>query len=146
MSGWLLRKANNSSRCLGVSCFESFRISWENFVGRTTAAATTGPASGPRPASSTPATIFQPWRYARASNWNIGSRISRSRRGFFGHTRGVLAQSSAQIIKLRPADFARAFDLDLFGQRRMQREHAFDALAIGNTAHGESFVNAVAVP
>lgn len=38
------------------NCFESFRpTSASQFVGKITAAVTTGPASGPLPASSTPA-------------------------------------------------------------------------------------------
>ena len=41
---------------LGVSCLESSRPLGMRLRSRMTAAATTGPASGPRPASSTPAT------------------------------------------------------------------------------------------
>ncbi|SVC32701.1 uncharacterized protein METZ01_LOCUS285555, partial [marine metagenome] len=37
------------------SCLESFTPSIENSSGKTTAAAITGPANGPRPTSSTPA-------------------------------------------------------------------------------------------
>src|SRR5690349_180069 len=43
------------SRCSAVSCLESFRPRMRLLSSRMTAAATTGPASGPRPASSTPA-------------------------------------------------------------------------------------------
>src|SRR5260221_12921524 len=43
---------------------------------RMTAAATTGPASGPRPASSQPATGQMPFASARRSRRNVGRRIS----------------------------------------------------------------------
>nr|WP_268969025.1 hypothetical protein [Tepidiphilus baoligensis] len=46
--------AASRSRRLGLSFFESFKPDSEAPGGRITAAATTGPASGPRPASSTP--------------------------------------------------------------------------------------------
>ena len=43
-----------ASRLAGVSRFESSRMSIGKSGGRITAAAVTGPASGPRPASSIP--------------------------------------------------------------------------------------------
>src|SRR5512143_3512501 len=55
------------SRAAGDRAFESRTAGSENPGGRTTAAATTGPASGPRPASSTPATVRYPLARARAS-------------------------------------------------------------------------------
>src|SRR5579862_2652751 len=58
----------NFSRCSSVSCFESFnprsleqRPVSSQTCGKTTAADTTGPASGPQPASSTPATRVVPF-------------------------------------------------------------------------------------
>src|SRR3569623_3608226 len=46
----------NRRRSAAESCFESLMLRGIPLSGRITAAATTGPASGPRPASSTPAT------------------------------------------------------------------------------------------
>src|SRR3954471_4135630 len=48
-------RSNSRSRCNGVRTFESARPRMRLVSSRMTAAATTGPASGPRPASSTPA-------------------------------------------------------------------------------------------
>jgi hypothetical protein len=47
----------NFDRFMGVTFFESSSPSRLYELGRITAAATTGPANGPRPASSTPAII-----------------------------------------------------------------------------------------
>jgi hypothetical protein len=44
----------------GVNCLESLTPPAAKSAGRITAAATTGPASGPRPASSTPAILAYP--------------------------------------------------------------------------------------
>src|SRR6478609_8519648 len=50
-----MRSYSSSRRC-ALSCLESFRpLIGVRPGGKTTAATTTGPASGPRPASSTPA-------------------------------------------------------------------------------------------
>ena len=49
-----------ASRFFSVSFFESFRPSIRQSGGRITAAAYTGPISGPAPASSTPQTVSQP--------------------------------------------------------------------------------------
>ena len=59
--------ASNSSRSSGVRSFESFTPSIRVPGPKMTAAATTGPASGPRPASSSPATRVTPRRQAACS-------------------------------------------------------------------------------
>ena len=51
---WRRISRSSRSRSSGCSSFESFRPRIGPFSSRITAAATTGPASGPRPASSTP--------------------------------------------------------------------------------------------
>jgi len=56
-----------TSRSAGRRSFESASPLMRRSGAMTTAAATTGPASGPRPASSTPATSETPVRQARAS-------------------------------------------------------------------------------
>jgi hypothetical protein len=58
--------AKTASRCAGDSSFESAMPFGIFFGLRTTAAATTGPASGPRPASSTPAMQRNPHAEVRA--------------------------------------------------------------------------------
>src|ERR1044071_3700867 len=52
----------------------------------------------------------------------------------------LLAAESTQIIKLGAADFAAADQLDRIDHRRIEREHALDALAVRNLAHGEVLV------
>ena len=61
------------SRRSGKRHFESLRPGNSFWRGRTTAAATTGPARGPRPASSTPAIHENPLVYASASKNPSGS-------------------------------------------------------------------------
>ncbi len=57
----------SSARRSGERTLESARCLMRRSGSMTTAAATTGPASGPRPASSTPATQTTPARQACAS-------------------------------------------------------------------------------
>ena len=57
---------------------------------------------------------------------------------------GRLAAATAQIIQLGAADLAAADHFDGFDQRRIDREDALDALAIGDLAHGEILVDAAA--
>ena len=57
----------NVSRWLGLNTLESLMSGCEKPRGRTTAAATTGPASGPRPTSSNPATHLKPREYTSFS-------------------------------------------------------------------------------
>src|SRR5262245_24150189 len=59
-----------------------------------------------------------------------------------GNTRR-LAAAATQVIELGPAHTAPAHDLDRVDHRRIEREHALDALAIRNLPHGEVFVKAV---
>src|SRR5262245_54533754 len=57
---------------------------------------------------------------------------------------GGLAAAAAQVIELRAAHLAAAHDLDRVDQRRVEREHALDALAVGDLAHREALVQAAA--
>src|SRR5262245_23755999 len=52
-----------------------------------------------------------------------------------------LAAAAAQIIELGAAHPAAAYHLDRVDQRRMDREDALDALAVGDLAHGEVLVD-----
>ena len=65
--GCVVNMSYSSSRCASVSTLLSSTPSKCTSDGTTTAAATTGPASGPRPASSTPATRLQPAAHHLAS-------------------------------------------------------------------------------
>ncbi|MBA7714904.1 hypothetical protein ES703_123936 [subsurface metagenome] len=70
---WILW--NKSSRLTGVNCLLSFIwLSQGVFIrqGRITAAATTGPARAPRPASSTPAMSRQPCASSNFSSVKVG--------------------------------------------------------------------------
>ncbi len=58
---------NSSSRCSWVNCLESCTPLMNISGAKTTAAATTGPAIGPTPASSTPATASTPSFHRRRS-------------------------------------------------------------------------------
>src|SRR3981081_2836636 len=60
-----------------------------------------------------------------------------------GDARG-LAAAAAQIIELGAAHLAAAHDLDRIDHRRIEREHALDALAVGNLAYREALVDAAA--
>jgi hypothetical protein len=69
----LMMGPNNASRSASVSFFESLRPGGMQSGSSTTAAATTGPAHGPRPASSMPHTSRVPFRIAASSIVKSGS-------------------------------------------------------------------------
>ena len=55
---------------------------------------------------------------------------------------GALAAQAAQVIQLGAADLAAAHDLDRVDHRRVEREHALDALAVGDLADREVLLQA----
>src|SRR5581483_6629874 len=55
-----------------------------------------------------------------------------------------LAAAAAQVIELGAAHAAPSHHLDRVDQRRMDREDALDALAVGNLTHGEVLVEPAA--
>src|SRR3954451_8145165 len=57
-----------------------------------------------------------------------------------------LALAIAQVIQLRTAGAARLLDFHLGNARRMEREHALDAFAVGNAPNGKSLVNPATFP
>ena len=69
-----------ASRFFSVSFFESFRPSMTHSRGKITAAAYTGPISGPAPASSTPQTVSQPCAHDSCSyvQSSMGAPFNRS--------------------------------------------------------------------
>src|SRR6476469_3478971 len=56
----------------------------------------------------------------------------------------LLAAQAAQIIELGAAHLAAAHELDRVDHRRIEREYALDAFAVGNLAHRETLVDAAA--
>src|SRR5687767_8135853 len=130
--------------------------------GMMTAHATTGPARGPRPTSSTPASsgpcVARNWRsmplhrfLPSAMPETMSSRAPRQRfssalgRGCFGNrdanlllanARG-LAGERTQVEELRPADTPAAHDCDLGDHRTVDREDALDTNTVGNLADRE---------
>ena len=52
----------------------------------------------------------------------------------------LLAAQAAQVIELGAAHLAAAHHLDRVDHRRIEREHALDAFAVGDLAHGEVLV------
>src|SRR3990172_2672438 len=137
----ITRKAR--SLAPGERALESRMPSGGNPGGSTTAAATTGPASGPRPASSTPATVRNTLARARASKPSkillVALRLLRGR----GVRRllpdpvpllpdpGLLPGDLPEEEELRPADVALLLDLDLLDPRGVQREGPLDPHAVG---------------
>src|SRR5665648_124461 len=100
-----------------------------------TAAATTGPARGPRPASSTPAGAEYPRPRTFASNIPNGTALLLGRL-FFRKPVLLLADARllpghlAQVEELRAADVAPLFHLDLFEEGRVDRVGALHADAV----------------
>src|SRR6266849_3501678 len=124
---------NSSSRRSGGTSLESRTPRTRCSGVTTTAAATTGPASGPRPASSTPATRAKPARHACPS-CRYGAVDGAMRRhhklfGVGGAARGYsddgalflqagrLAGQAPKVIELRAAYLAVPDDIDLVDAR-----------------------------
>src|SRR5712691_1751190 len=143
--------ANSSSRRSAGRTLLSASPRMRRSGAMTTAAATTGPASGPRPASSTPAMRLRPvfqafasYRYGAAGGTPGGSRRLLFARGGGGHGAGALfleprrlAGEVTQVIELRAAHPAAPHDVHALDPGRVQRERALDADAVGDAAHGE---------
>src|SRR5690349_15326735 len=63
--------------------------------------------------------------------------------GALGDT-GRLAAAIAEVVQLGAADGATAHDLDGIDERRVEREHALDAFAVGDLTNREALVEAAA--
>src|ERR1044071_8560530 len=126
-------------RASAVSCFESSTPAIARTSGgMTTAHATTGPARGPRPTSSTPA-ISGPC-CARRSRSIVLQRIRAApAQLLFGRSRGRhgdadlllldarrLAGELAKVVQLRPTHAAATQDGDVRDHRTVHREDALD--------------------
>src|SRR2546428_13606495 len=121
-----------------------------------TAAATTGPAQAPRPASSMPATASTPRPQSRrsmrmsgigAAAEPLGARSARrSGRGARGSTFADarrLTGEPAEEVELCSADLAMADDLHLVDSRRGEHERSLDSNAVGDAADLERAIQAV---
>src|SRR6202165_933154 len=125
------------------------------------APATTGPAHGPRPASSTPATVA----YPRPKAWRSKTRRSRSPFGRFGRfccdfavgrdgsgdnglallpDASVLYDFASKVVQLRPAHFPVPDHVDLVDARRVQEEAAFHPDAVRDATNGKGLLGTAA--
>mmetsp|Transcript_30194 Transcript_30194/g.75665 ORF Transcript_30194/g.75665 Transcript_30194/m.75665 type:complete len:255 (+) Transcript_30194:228-992(+) len=102
-SGLAISASNATSRSSSVICLLSLMASMFKSGGKIHAAATTGPARGPRPASSTPHTAFIPWSQYICSC----SRVGPAFRGFLAaFAASAAVDSPAAGFRLR-VDFPR---------------------------------------
>src|SRR3954467_13604383 len=94
-------------------------------MGNTTAAATTGPARGPQPASSTPTRRSSSAQTAR-SRTRVGRGAMRSALALLPDSGGLAAQR-AEVIQLRAAHPSPANQLDRGDRGAVDREEALDS-------------------
>src|SRR5256885_1653869 len=120
-----IRSARTSRMRAGSSLLSRSPRTARQPAGNTTAAATTGPASGPRPASSTPTRSASSAQAAR-SRWSEGRGGTGSALALLPDARGLAAQR-AQIVELGAADAAAAHQLERGDRWAVDREHALDA-------------------
>src|SRR5690606_357306 len=95
-------------------------------------------------------TATRRWPFAHRCSWELLGGGGRSCRG--GTRLGVagevlldarlLAFQAAQVVQLAGADGAAALDLDRVDGRAVRLEHALDAVAVRDLAHGEGGVEA----
>mgnify|MGYP002146606689 CR=1 FL=1 len=91
---WLCNSPKNRFLACGESCLLSFNPTGQASLGKIQAAATTGPARGPRPASSTPATRKYPFCQAASSK----QKEPTLRRGTLCHRRSSRSGFSCRIL------------------------------------------------
>src|SRR5262245_46561321 len=138
--------AYSRSRSSGRRSFESSTPRTTAPGSRITAAATTGPARGPRPASSTPATRLMPLRHAARSK-RYGATVTVLLLALLACARYLgqalllqacgLAGQLAQVVQLRPTHHRPLQQLDPLDAGRMQRERALDPHAVRDAPHRE---------
>src|ERR671915_2283541 len=108
-------------------------------IGNTTAAATTRPARGPRPASSTPTRRCSSAQTAR-SRVSVGRGAIRSALALLPDSGGLAAQR-AEIIQLRAAHPSPANQLNRGYRGAVHRKEALDPHPRGNLADGEGLAD-----
>src|SRR5918998_4545521 len=107
--------------------------------GKTTAAATTGPARGPRPASSTP-TRRCSWAQTARSRASVGRGAIRSALALLPDPGGLPAQR-AQVIQLRASHPAPAHQIDRGDGGAVHGEEPLDADTSGNLPDREGLAD-----
>src|SRR5919198_128062 len=152
--------AKSSSRRSTVRSFESATPRTRRAGSRMTAAATTAPANGPRPASSRPATRVTPVRQAWASyrHGADGGGVTPGRARLLGggaggdHVHTLLAQprrlagERAEIVELRAAHTSVTHHVDALDPRRVERERSLHADAVRDATHGKRGARALTPP
>src|SRR6266849_3495024 len=113
-----MRRASTARRS-GVSFLESSRPTMRRLGFKITAAATTGPNSDPRPASSSPAMRIQP---------RLRAALDACR----------LALAPAEVVELGAAHAALIDHFDRADGRRVHRKNALDADTETDAPHGEA--------
>src|SRR5215211_1011287 len=86
---------------------------------------------------------FRP-RFSRSRDWKralLGGSRRVAALSALGDT-GRLTATVAQVVQLGATDGAAAHDLDGLDVRRIDREHALDAFAVGDLADREALVEA----
>src|ERR1700722_2326393 len=143
-------RSESVSRISGSICLLSFRPRMARSGDRTTAAATTGPKSEPRPTSSTPATALKPRacnsRSRVASHRNLpamdsGRMLSPVELLALAQT-GGFALKTAQIVKLGAAHASGADHINVVDHPRVDGEDALDALAEADFADRNGLADA----
>src|SRR3990170_4624920 len=114
----------------------------EQPVGKTTAAATTGPASGPRPASSTPTRRCSSAQTAR-SRASVGRGAISSGLALLPDPGGLAAQR-AQIVQLGAAHPSPADQIDRGDRGTVYRKEALHPHTRGDLADREGLVDPAA--
>src|SRR5512138_2821170 len=138
---WRIRTAA-SSRSAAVITFESRTPRIFTPAGSATQAATTGPARGPRPASSMPARRSpQRERYSSSKRVNPLRAIASVLLLPFLHLRRLALETTA-IEQLRATHLALPGQFDLRDGRRVERERPLDADSAGDLPHGEARAHA----
>src|ERR1043166_660163 len=143
-----IRRARRSRRSIGRTFLSRTPGMRRIPGGKTTAAATTGPASGPRPTSSIPTS-------SRCSAQAIFSRLRVGRGGAAGLTGlllfllpdpRALARERVEIVEVGAAHPAPAHPLDRADRRAVQRENPLYADAGRELAHREGLVHTATPP
>src|SRR6185503_9504536 len=109
-------------------------------MGKTTAAATTGPARGPRPASSTPTRRCSSAQTAR-SRTRVGRGARRSALSLLPDSGGLAAQR-AELLQLRAPHPSPAKQLEPGNRGAVDREEALDSYTRRDLADREGLADA----
>src|SRR3954468_2813736 len=119
-----IRSASRTRFVAGRTLLSRRPRTQEQPAGKTTAAATTGPARGPRPASSTP-TRSCSWAQTARSRASVGRGAISSFLALLADP-GCLAAQGAQVVQLGSADLAATNQVDRRDSGTVQRKEPLD--------------------